>query len=126
MLRLLGCVDCREFQSVRSRLRRSSPHGVLACYAVKAAGNLGLLRLLAQAGAGFDIVSGGELVIGFSRLAEILARRFFSGVGKTAEEIDAALAAGVGFFNCESEPELAVLDALAHRSGGSVPAWLYA
>jgi diaminopimelate decarboxylase len=90
------------------------PHTV--CYAVKAAGNLGILRLLAQAGAGFDIVSGGELFRVLKAGGEP-AKTVFSGVGKTAEEIDAALTAGVGFFNCESEPELALLDALAHRRG---------
>jgi diaminopimelate decarboxylase len=90
------------------------PHTV--CYAVKAAGNLSLLRLLAKAGAGFDIVSGGELYRVLKAGGDP-AKTVFSGVGKTAEEIDAALTAGVGFFNCESEPELALLDALAHRRG---------
>jgi diaminopimelate decarboxylase len=90
------------------------PHTV--CYAVKAASNLGLLRLLAKAGAGFDIVSGGELYRVLKAGGDA-GKTVFSGVGKTAEEIDAALTAGVGFFNCESEPELALLDALAHRRG---------
>ncbi len=93
------------------------PHTV--CYAVKAAGNLSLLRLLAKAGAGFDIVSGGELYRVLKAGGDP-AKTVFSGVGKTAEEIDAALTAGVGFFNCESEPELALLDALAHRRGKRV------
>jgi diaminopimelate decarboxylase len=86
------------------------------CYAMKANGNLAILRLLARAGAGFDIVSGGELhrVL---RAGGDPAKMVFSGVGKTAEEIDAALAAGIFAFNCESEPELALLDALAHRRG---------
>jgi diaminopimelate decarboxylase len=91
-----------------------SPHTV--CYAVKANGNLALLRLLAQAGAGFDIVSGGEL-FRVLKAGGDPAKIVFSGVGKTAAEIDAALAAGVGFFNCESEPELALIDSLAHRLG---------
>ena len=90
------------------------PHTV--CYAVKAAGNLAILRLLAQAGAGFDIVSGGEL-FRVLKAGGDPAKTVFSGVGKTAEEIDAALTAGVGFFNCESEPELALIDSLAHRRG---------
>ncbi len=93
---------------------RGIPHTV--CYALKANGNLSILRLLAQAGAGFDIVSGGEL----SRVLKAggdPAKVVFSGVGKTAEEIDAALDAGIFAFNCESEPELALLDALAHRRG---------
>jgi diaminopimelate decarboxylase len=90
------------------------PHTV--CYAVKANGNLALLRLLARAGAGFDIVSGGELYRALRAGADA-AKVVFSGAGKTSEEIDAALVAGVGYFNCESEPELALLDALAHRRG---------
>jgi diaminopimelate decarboxylase len=90
------------------------PHTV--CYAVKANSNLALLRLLARAGAGFDIVSGGELYR-VLRAGGEASKVVFSGVGKTAEEIDAALVAGVGYFNCESEPELALLDALAHRRG---------
>ncbi|HEY1760096.1 MAG TPA: diaminopimelate decarboxylase [Bryobacteraceae bacterium] len=89
-----------------------TPHTV--CYAVKANGNLSLLRLLADAGAGFDIVSGGEL-FRVLKAGGDPAKIVFSGVGKTAAEIDAALAAGVGFFNCESEPELALIDSLAHR-----------
>jgi diaminopimelate decarboxylase len=91
-----------------------TPHTV--CYAVKANGNLALLRLLAQAGSGFDIVSGGEL-FRVLKAGGDPAKIVFSGVGKTAAEIDAALDAGVGFFNCESEPELALLDSLAHRRG---------
>ena len=90
------------------------PHTV--CYALKANGNLSILRLLAQAGAGFDIVSGGELQRVLKASGDP-AKVVFSGVGKTAEEIDAALAAGIFAFNCESEPELALLDALAHRRG---------
>jgi diaminopimelate decarboxylase len=88
------------------------PHTV--CYAVKANGNLAVLRLLAQAGAGFDIVSGGEL-FRVLRAGGNPAKIVFSGVGKIAGEIDEALAAGIFNFNCESEPELALIDALAHR-----------
>src|SRR5579863_5575359 len=91
-----------------------TPHTV--CYAVKANGNLALLRLLAQAGAGFDIVSGGELYRVLKAGGDP-GKVVFSGVGKTAAEIDEALVAGVGFFNCESEPELALIDSLAHRRG---------
>jgi diaminopimelate decarboxylase len=91
-----------------------TPH--LVCYAVKANGNLAILQLLAQAGAGFDIVSGGELF----RVLEAggdPAKVIFSGVGKTVPEIDYALEHGIQAFNCESEPELALLDALAGRHG---------
>jgi diaminopimelate decarboxylase len=86
------------------------------CYAVKANGNLAILNLLAKAGAGFDIVSGGEL-FRVLKAGGDPQKIVFSGVGKTAIEIDAALKAGIYVFNCESEPELAVIDALAHRHG---------
>src|SRR5258708_18977407 len=85
------------------------PHTV--CYAVKANGNLAVLRLLAEAGAGFDIVSGGELFRVLQAGGDP-SKVVFSGVGKTAAEIDEALAAGIFNFNCESEPELALIDAL--------------
>lgn len=84
----------------------------LVCYAVKANSNLAVLDLLARCGAGFDIVSGGEL-------ARVLAaggaadRVIFSGVGKSEAEIRAALTAGIKCFNVESEPELERLNALA-------------
>lgn len=90
------------------------PHTV--CYAVKANGNLSVLRLLAAEGAGFDIVSGGEL-FRVLKAGGDPAKIVFSGVGKTAAEIDEALKAGICHFNCESEPELALIDALAHRLG---------
>ena len=93
---------------------QGAPHTI--CYAVKANGSLAILRLLARAGAGFDIVSGGELYRVLKAGGDP-AKVVFSGVGKTAEEIDAALAAGIFAFNCESEPELALVDALAHRRG---------
>jgi diaminopimelate decarboxylase len=90
----------------------STPH--LVCYAVKANSNLAILRLLASAGAGFDIVSGGELYRVLQAGGDP-AKIVFSGVGKTAAEIEQALAAGIFVFNCESEPELALIDAMAHR-----------
>ena len=92
----------------------AQPHTV--CYAVKANGNLAILSLLAKAGAGFDIVSGGELYRVLKAGGDP-KKIVFSGVGKTAPEIDAALKAGIFVFNCESEPELALIDALAHRHG---------
>ena len=92
----------------------AQPH--LVCYAVKANSNLAILSLLAKAGAGFDIVSGGEL-FRVLRAGGDPKKIVFSGVGKTAPEIDAALKAGILVFNCESEPELALIDALAHRHG---------
>jgi diaminopimelate decarboxylase len=92
----------------------------LVCYAVKANSNLAVLDTLARLGAGFDIVSGGEL-------ARVLAAGgradgiLFSGVGKAAWEIEAALQAGIKCFNVESEPELERLDALAAKAGKVAP-----
>jgi diaminopimelate decarboxylase len=91
-----------------------TPHSV--CYSVKSNGNLALLRLLAAQGAGFDIVSGGELYRVLKAGGDP-AKVVFSGVGKTSAEIDAALAAGIFVFNAESEPELSLIDSLAHRRG---------
>ncbi|MCD6358055.1 MAG: diaminopimelate decarboxylase [Thermoproteales archaeon] len=90
------------------------PHRI--CYAVKANFNLGILSLLAQEGADFDVVSGGELYRVRKAGAEP-GRVIFSGVGKTAAEIEYALAEGIYSFNCESEAELALVDALAARRG---------
>ncbi len=90
------------------------PHRV--CYAVKANSNLGVLSLLAAAGSGFDVVSGGELYR-VLRAGGKAGTVVFSGVGKTAEEIEYALHSGIHSFNCESEAEVALLDALAARHG---------
>ena len=83
------------------------------CYSVKANSNLSILRLLAGLGAGFDVVSGGEL----QRVKEVDRRGarnvVFSGVGKQAEEIDLALATGILLFNVESASELELLAARA-------------
>jgi diaminopimelate decarboxylase len=92
----------------------SAPHKV--CYAVKANSNLTVLRLLSEAGAGFDIVSGGELFRVLKAGGDPKSV-VFSGVGKTAGEIEFALETGIHSFNCESEPELALIDALASRLG---------
>jgi diaminopimelate decarboxylase len=88
----------------------------LVCYAVKANGNLAVLSLFARLGAGFDIVSGGELkrVLAAGGLA---SRTIFSGVGKSEAEMRMALAAGILCFNVESEPELERLDRVALSMG---------
>ncbi len=87
----------------------------LVCYAVKANSALAILKLLAARGAGFDIVSGGELERVRAAAPEALGRVVFSGVGKTAAEIDLALEAGILEFNVESEAELELLAARARR-----------
>src|SRR5205823_935173 len=87
----------------------------LICYAVKANSTRAILKLLAQAGAGFDIVSGGEL---FRVLAAggDAARCTFAGVGKSPEEIEYALEQGVCSFNVESEAELEHINRIASAS----------
>ena len=85
----------------------------LVCYAVKANSALAILKLLAACGAGFDIVSGGELNRVLAAAPKSVDRVVFSGVGKTSEEIDKALRAGILQFNVESESEL---DLLADRA----------
>jgi len=90
------------------------PH--MVCYAVKANSTLGVLSLLARAGAGFDIVSGGELYRVLQAGGDP-SRVVFSGAGKTAAEMEMALNSGICNFNCESEAELAGLDAIAGRLG---------
>ena len=99
----------RAFDNAFKRISHS------ICYSVKANSNQSLLKLLFKLGAGFDVVSGGELerVLKISRKA---ARNVvFSGVGKTVEEIDAALKADILIFNVESESELDLLAARASR-----------
>lgn len=101
------------------RAFRTIPHTI--CYSVKANSNLQILRLLAKMDCGFDVVSGGELerVLRVSRPA---ARKVvFSGVGKTREELLAALKAGILLFNVESESELNVLADCAARQKKTAP-----
>jgi len=100
----------RDYDSAFGNL----PH--MVCYAVKANSTLAILSLLAKAGSGFDIVSGGELHRVLAAGGDP-ARIVFSGVGKTAAEIELALEKGVGNFNSESESELAVIDEVAGRLG---------
>ncbi len=92
----------------------------LVCYSVKANSNLAVLALLARLGAGFDIVSGGEL-------ARVLvaggdpSKTLFSGVGKRDAEIEFALQSDIGCLNVESEPELTRVAAIARRLGKRAP-----
>jgi diaminopimelate decarboxylase len=92
----------------------------LVCYSVKANANLALLRLFANLGSGFDIVSGGEL-FRVIRAGGDPSRVVFSGVGKSPEEIDAALDAGILCFNVESTEELHAIDDRAGRRGMRAP-----
>lgn len=88
----------------------------LVCYAVKANSALAILKLLAGRGAGFDIVSGGELERVLSAAPEAASRIVFSGVGKTAAEIDRALEVDILEFNVESEAELDLLAVRARKA----------
>jgi diaminopimelate decarboxylase len=90
------------------------PHEV--CYAVKANSNLAILALLAGAGAGFDIVSAGELYR-VLRAGGDPSKVVFSGVGKSAPEIRFALEQGIHSFNAESEGELMLIDEVAGQMG---------
>ena len=92
----------------------------LVCFAVKSLSNLAVLRLFADRGAGFDIVSGGELrrvLLAGGRPDRIV----MSGVGKTRAEMDEALAAGIASFHVESSEELTALEDVARARGAQAP-----
>ncbi|UWQ54581.1 diaminopimelate decarboxylase [Leisingera caerulea] len=92
----------------------------LVCFAMKAASNQAILKTLAQAGAGMDVVSQGEYLR--AKAAGVPGDRIvFSGVGKTAEEIRVALTGGIRQFNVESEPEMDVISAVAAELGTKAP-----
>jgi diaminopimelate decarboxylase len=104
----------------RALVRAMEPLGADICYAVKANGNLTLLNCLHRLGAGFDIVSGGELQRVISAGGDP-ARVVFSGVGKRQDEIDFALKTGIRCFNVESASELERLAARARLLGRTAP-----
>ncbi|ANT60313.1 diaminopimelate decarboxylase [Salipiger sp. CCB-MM3] len=94
------------------------PH--LVCYAMKAASNQAILKTLAKAGAGMDVVSGGEYAR--AKAAGVPGERIvFSGVGKTRSEIRTALEGGIRQFNIESEPEMEVISEVASALGVTAP-----
>jgi diaminopimelate decarboxylase len=88
----------------------------MICYSVKACGNINILKFMAEAGSGFDIVSGGELYRVLQAGGDP-SQTVFAGVGKTDAEILQALAADIGYFNIESEAELDNLIRLAGQQG---------
>lgn len=98
----------------------SAHRRVLVCYALKANSNLAVIDLLARRGAGFDIVSGGELQRVIAAGGEA-SRTVFSGVGKSASEIRLALELGVRCFNVESQAELGRIQAVAESMGRKAP-----
>ncbi|MDD9889491.1 MAG: diaminopimelate decarboxylase [Gammaproteobacteria bacterium] len=97
-----------------------SKHSHLICFAVKANSNLAVLNVLAKLGAGFDIVSGGELDRVLAAGGDA-SKVIFSGLGKTTAEIRHALDAGIHCFNVESEAELERINKVAHASGVVAP-----
>ncbi len=100
-------------------LAQAAPNALI-CYAVKANDTLAVIRTLARLGAGADIISGGELR-GALRAGVGPDRLVFAGPGKTRDEMDLALAAGVGQFNVESPAELEALAAAARAAGTRAP-----
>src|SRR5512137_147605 len=92
----------------------------LICYAVKANSNLAILNLFAKLGAGFDIVSGGELQRVLAAGGDA-SKVVFSGVGKSEAEMRLALSAGILCFNVESEAELVRLNSVAGSMGKIAP-----
>jgi diaminopimelate decarboxylase len=92
----------------------------LICFAMKANGNMAILKLMADLGAGIDVVSAGEYAK--ARAAGVPGERIvFSGVGKTQDEMRMALEGGIRQFNVESEPELATLSKVAKALGKTAP-----
>ena len=105
------------YQTIKAAFECQNP---LICYAVKANSNLAVLKQLCDLGAGFDIVSGGEL-IRVLRVGADPSKIVFSGVGKQTDEIEAALAAKIKCFNVESEAELLHIAAIAERLDTKAP-----
>ncbi|MDR3635838.1 MAG: diaminopimelate decarboxylase [Isosphaeraceae bacterium] len=105
------------FNALRSAFAAVDP---LICYAMKANSNLGILRMMAEHGSGFDVVSGGELYRVLAAGGEA-AKSVFAGVGKTDEEIREGIAAGILMFNVESEEELDAIARVAKEMNRVAP-----
>ncbi len=95
----------------------------IICYSVKACGNINILKFMAEAGSGFDVVSGGELFRAMQAGGDP-SKIVYAGVGKTDKEIIEALNAGIAYFNIESEAELENLIHLAKQQGKKTKAAL--
>lgn len=93
-----------------------APLAPMICYSIKSLANLSILRLLAAAGSGFDVVSGGELARAKAVGAD-MSKVVYAGVGKTDKEINEAIAAGIGLFNVESEAEFENIARLCQAAG---------
>jgi diaminopimelate decarboxylase len=118
-LYVYSVVMIRERYDAFDAAFREVPHTI--CYSVKANSNLTILRMLARKGCGFDVVSGGELERVLAADRKAAKKVVFSGVGKTREELTAALKAGIMLFNVESESELWALAECAGRLRKTAP-----
>src|ERR1700757_4628181 len=118
-LYVYSAATIRERYDAFNHAFRDLPHTI--CYSVKANSNLTILRMLARRGCGFDVVSGGELERVLTADRKAARRVVFSGVGKTREELSAALKAGIMLFNVESESELWALAECAARTRRVAP-----
>lgn len=112
-LYVYSATTIRERFTAFEKAFRGIPHTI--CYSVKANSNLSILRLLAREGCGFDVVSGGELERVLAAERRAAKNVVFSGVGKSREEMTAAIKAGILLFNVESESELWALAECAAR-----------
>ena len=101
------------YRSLASEFAAAKP---IICFSVKANANLALLKLMAREGAGFDVVSGGEIFRALKAGGDP-RKIVYAGIGKTDDEIAYALRAGILMFNVESEPELENINAIARRLG---------
>jgi diaminopimelate decarboxylase len=106
-LYVYSATTIRERYQCLDKAFRALPHTL--CFAVKANSNLSILRMLAKLGAGFDIVSGGELERVRAANQRAVKKVVFSGVGKTSEELRSAIKSGILLFNVESQGELELL-----------------
>lgn len=118
-LYVYSAATIHERYAAFDRAFREIPHTI--CYSVKANSNLSILRLLARKGCGFDVVSGGELERVLTANKKAARNVVFSGVGKTREELTAALKAGILLFNVESESEVWALAECAGRLRKTAP-----
>jgi diaminopimelate decarboxylase len=118
-LYVYSATTIRERYDAFDNAFRDLPHTI--CYSVKANSNLTILRMLARRGCGFDVVSGGELERVLTADRKAAKAVVFSGVGKTREELNAAVKAGIMLFNVESESELWALAECAGRVRKTAP-----
>ena len=118
-LYVYSAATINERYTTFDRAFRQIPHTI--CYSVKANSNLSILRMLAKKGCGFDVVSGGELERVLKSDRSAANKVVFSGVGKTRDELIAALKAGILLFNVESASELSLLAECAARLRKTAP-----